>query len=240
VAASTFLRAFSIQGSWNYRTMLGNGFAFAILPVLRWLYQGEELDEAVGRHGEHFNSHPYLANLALGAVARMEADGADEELIRRFKIAVKGPLGGLGDTLVWATLLPATLLLGLVLAWVGAPWWLAVVAFLVPYNASHLLLRIWAFRTGLRDGKSVAADLRRVGLGQRAEELARGVALLLGVLLGLVLVQDPGFADSRWLWALASAVAVGIGAYGGQKVWRPAAIAVVVGVTALCSLHMIL
>ena len=35
---SVLLRSFTIQGSWNYRTMLGGGFAFAILPVLRRVY----------------------------------------------------------------------------------------------------------------------------------------------------------------------------------------------------------
>ena len=71
---SGFLRAFLIQGSWNYRTMLGGGFAFAILPVLRVVYRGDPagFEEALQRHSEHFNAHPYLASVALGAVARME------------------------------------------------------------------------------------------------------------------------------------------------------------------------
>jgi hypothetical protein len=35
--ASAFLRSFLIQGSWNYHTMIGCGFAFAMLPGLRAL-----------------------------------------------------------------------------------------------------------------------------------------------------------------------------------------------------------
>ena len=47
-AVSTFLRSFLVQGSWNYHTMLGCGFAFALLPGLRELYgaDSEELRKA--------------------------------------------------------------------------------------------------------------------------------------------------------------------------------------------------
>jgi mannose/fructose/N-acetylgalactosamine-specific phosphotransferase system component IID len=233
VAARTFFRAFTIQGSWNYRNMIGNGFAFALLPVLRALYDGDRLDQAVERHAEHFNAHPYLTNVALGAVARMEAEGRDPELVQRFKQAVGGPLGGLGDTLVWATLLPSTLLLALILAWVGVRPWLVVLTFLALYNAGHLALRIWAFRLGLREGKDVAIHLRRARLGGRAEELARLGSFLVGVFLGLVVLSEPGLGDPRWFGTLLAAAAVGVGVWSGQRAWRPTALAVVGVVAAI-------
>ena len=36
--AAMILRSFAVQGSWNYRTLIGAGFAFALLPALRALY----------------------------------------------------------------------------------------------------------------------------------------------------------------------------------------------------------
>ena len=86
--ASAFARSFLIQGSWNYHTMIGSGFAFAMLPGLRDLF-GEDpasMDASVRRHVEHFNAHPYLSTVALGAVLRLEADGADPETVRRFSL----------------------------------------------------------------------------------------------------------------------------------------------------------
>ncbi len=76
--AAAFARSFLIQGSWNYRTMLGSGFAFAMLPALRLIFKGDPagLEASLRRHLEHFNAHPYLSNVALGAVLRLEADGA--------------------------------------------------------------------------------------------------------------------------------------------------------------------
>lgn len=238
--ASAFLRSFTIQGSWNYRTMLGGGFAFALLPVLRQVFRGPHLTEALRRHTEHFNAHPYLAGLALGAAARLEADGCDPELVRRFKTAIKGPLGGLGDALVWAAWLPATALLGLIAHFSGAPPWLCVLLFLLPYNLGHLALRLWGFRTGLRWGHEVGRVLREAALGRRTESVSRAGALLLGMFAGLVCTVGPGASAAglrgggiEALWLVLAVGAFVIGLLGGVRVWRPAAVVVVGAVVSI-------
>ena len=115
--AATFLRSFLVQGAWNYHTMLGTGFAFSLLPGLRRIHAEDPvaLDASVQRHLEHFNAHPYLTGVALGAVLRMEDEGVAPETVSRFKVAVRGPLGSLGDRLVWATWLPLVAVASLVL-----------------------------------------------------------------------------------------------------------------------------
>ena len=231
---SVLLRSFTIQGSWNYRTMLGGGFAFAILPVLRRVYSGAGLKEAVLRHTEHFNAHPYLAGLALGATAKLESERTDPQIVRRFKLAIKGPLGGLGDALVWAAWLPTTALLGLIAHFAGAPPWACVLIFLVPYNLGHLTLRLWGFNTGLTSGHDVGRVLRDAALGHRAELVRRVGAVLLGVLSGLLCTIGPG-PTARGLrgeafgplWLVLAAGAFALGLRGGARAWRPAAIVVI-------------
>ena len=63
VIARVLIRSLSVQGSWNYRTLIGSGFAYALLPALRFIYRDRpaELQAAVRRHTELFNSHPYLS-----------------------------------------------------------------------------------------------------------------------------------------------------------------------------------
>lgn len=224
---STFLRSFAIQGSWNYRTMLGQGFAFAILPVLRHVHAGdrEGLERALERHSGHFNAHPYLAELALGAVARMEAEGRDPATIRRFKEAVRGPLGGLGDRLVWVGVLPTAALAALLLAAAGAPSWLPPVFFLLAYNGIHLALRLWAYRTGLERGAAVGDRLRSLPLGRLADRITGVATFLLGSLLGMVAVRaaegDPGVTAALGL--LAAGASVTLGVRWGPDSWRRAA-----------------
>jgi len=221
---STFLRSFAIQGSWNNRTMLGGGFAFAMLPVLRRIFRGrpEALQAALERHCEHFNAHPYLADLALGAICRMEADGRSAEEIRRFKLAIKGPLGSLGDALVWVGWRPLTVLMALILALAGAPPWATVLVFLVVYNLGHVALRAWGFRVGMEWGSQVGDPLRSAALARQAEKLAAAGVFALGGLLGLTLGWS--WSVMSWPFFLLAATAgiwgIWLGSLLGQRGWR--------------------
>jgi len=235
--ASAFARSFLIQGSWNYRTMLGSGFAFAMLPALRVLFRESPaaLEASLRRHLEHFNAHPYLSGVALGAVLRMEGDGEDGEAVRRFKTAVRGPLGGLGDALVWAAWLPAVSLIGLALYWLGAPGWVAVLAFLAIYNVGHVGLRVWSFKVGLGGGRGVARSLGAAALTRWTERIRAAAALLLGLFVGAAFEGEPGLVAAGPAWAALAAAAFVGGLLVGHRLWRPAAVAVVAAVALLAT-----
>ena len=227
--ASTFMRSFLIQGSWNYHTMLGSGFAFAMLPGLRRLF-GEDpakMDASVQRHLEHFNAHPYLSNVALGAALRLEADGTDPDTVRRFKLAVRGPLGSLGDSLVWATWLPGVAVAALAMYWIGFPGWVAASFFLVVYNVGHVALRAWGFRAGLAEGREVGNRLGRADLGGWTRRLKSVVVVLLGVLAGAMLGGPGGLAEAGALWVALAAIGFLVGLFVGHMAWRPVAVATV-------------
>lgn len=232
---SAFLRCFVIQGSWNYHTMLGSGFAFAVLPGLKRIHADdpEGLEASVERHLEHFNAHPYLSGIAVGAALRLESDGAPPQLIRRFKTAVRGPLGGLGDTLVWASWLPAASLTALAMIWLGVSGWVAVLTFLLVYNAGHLALRAWGFRVGLREGHGVARVLGRAELGRWTERVRSVATVLLGLLVGAVLAAPDGLLATGALWTFLAFASFLGGLFVGHRAWRPAAAGVVVVVGVL-------
>ena len=235
VVISTLVRSFLVQGSWNYHTMLGLGFAFAMLPGLRRIIgsDADRLDAAVARHFEHFNAHPYLVTVALGAVLKLEADGTDPQVVRRFKLAVRGPLGSVGDTLVWATWLPGVAVLALALYWLGVPGWITAVFFLLTYNAGHVGLRVWGLRAGLRSGHDVARSLGAADLVGWARRMQPGVVLALGVLSGAVLGGEGGLADAGIPWSVLAMVGFLVGLIGGHRTWRPAAVAIVAAIGAI-------
>jgi mannose PTS system EIID component len=194
------------------------------------------MDASVRRHLELFNAHPYLANLAVGAAASLERDGADADTVRRFKAAVRGPLGSLGDALVWAAWLPGVSVLALALYWVGAPGWLAATTFVVVYNAGHLGLRVWGFRAGLREGRHVGRWLERTDLGRWTGRVRAVAALLLGVLVGALLAGERGFAPAGAVWIALAVCAFLAGLLGGHRAWRPAAATVVVAIGVLTAM----
>ena len=230
--ASTFARSLLVQGSWNYRTMLGSGFAYALLPVLRRLYgsEPEALREPVERHMEHFNAHPYLSSLALGAVVRLESEGADPQVVRKLKTAMGGPLGSLGDALVWATILPGIALGALALLWLGVPVWLAVGVFLVAYNVMHLGMRAWGFRAGRRTGREVGRLLARADLSGWTHRAQPVVVVLLGLFVGAVIGGGRGLVEAGMLWLILAVAGFLAGLLGGHRAWRPAAALTVVAI----------
>jgi PTS system mannose-specific IID component len=99
------------------------------------------------------------------------------------------PLGTLGDRLVWARWRPFCVLLALSIFCLGAPWWAAVGAFLVLYNAAHIALRVWGWRLGWREGQSVGRALLGSPLRRVPERLTIPLAGIGGAVLPLVAVE---------------------------------------------------
>lgn len=183
-----FSRLFAIQGAWNYETMNGNGIAFCTEPALRLLpggIDGDEYRQALGRHAKYFNAHPYFAGVAVGALARAELDGVPAPMIERFRTALGGPLGSVGDRLVWASWLPLCSLIALGAFGLGARPLLVIAIFLVTYNIGHLAVRAWGLRVGFKRGLRVADALAHPILRRGPQVVGTLAALIAGISIPL-------------------------------------------------------
>jgi PTS system mannose-specific IID component len=192
---SIFLRLLAVQGAWNYETLVGNGIGFCVEPALRRLpggLDGDAYRSALARESQYFNAHPYLTSVAVGALARAELDGEDPERIERFRTALCGPLGALGDRLVWATFLPLCSFAALAAFGAGASPLVTVMTFLGLYNAGHLGLRVWGLRVGWRKGLAVAQSLGHPVLQQAPVHLGRLAAALAGLALPIAIHRIIG------------------------------------------------
>jgi PTS system mannose-specific IID component len=191
------LRMLAIQSAWNYEVLLGTGIGYCIEPALRHLeggVDGPRYREALARESAYFNAHPYMAALAVGALARAELDGESPARIERFRTAMCGPLGSVGDRLVWAAWLPFCSLVALGAFGAGAGPVAVVILFLTLYNAGHLALRVWGLDIGWRRGLNVATALGNPLLRQAPPHIARAAALVAGFAVPLALsrVIGPG------------------------------------------------
>ena len=220
------LRLLAIQGSWNYEILLGNGVGFSVEPALRQLpggRRGPAYRQALARQCRYFNAHPYLAGVAVGALARAEVDGVAPEKIERFRTACCGPLGSVGDRLVWAGWLPLSSLAALAVFGLGAGPLAVGLVFVALYNAGHLALRLWGLGAGWRLGLHVASALGNPVLRQGPQYIAQAAALLAGFALPLALYRIMG--PGRGLFGVV-VVAVVIGAvilarlHGRAEGWR--------------------
>lgn len=207
----TLLRLFTVQGSYDYERMLGVGVGVAEEPLLRDLRdgaQGAAYRAAVARAAHFFNAHPYLCGLAVGAAARAEHDGAPPEQVERLRAALCGPLGSLGDRLVWAGWLPCVSALAVAAVTLGLGWW-AVAAFLLVYNAGHVALRWWALRAGWEYGTRVAAALHHPVLARAAAVVGPAMAFASGLALPLAAAYLGDLFTGWGKVAVAGAAAVG-------------------------------
>jgi mannose/fructose/N-acetylgalactosamine-specific phosphotransferase system component IID len=182
------LRSFLVQTGWSYDRMMGLGFAWILGPVAKKLCSSfEERREFLRRHLDSFNANPYLVGYAVGAVTRLEETKTPPEQIRRFKESLRGPLGALGDNLIWQNLRPSLLILGLILT--GRYGLYGVLTFLVLFNCYQIYVRARGVAKGYRLGLNVSSDLTGGHLHGVAKWSGRMGAILLGVIFVIKLSQ---------------------------------------------------
>ena len=184
------LRLLFLQGAWNYERMIGVGMGFAAQPLLEDLKSADPLRhaEASVRSADFFNSHPYLAGIALGALVRCEYDQLPGPQIARLRVALTSALGALGDQVFWAGIVPAAVGAALVGVALGAGlWWVG--AILVFYLVIRIGTGIWALRTGLRSGARVGDAITQSWL--RGAALRSGLAA--GFLIGMAVPAVTGW-----------------------------------------------
>jgi PTS system mannose-specific IID component len=131
------------------------------------------------------------------------------------RAALIGPLGSLGDRLVWAGWLPLLAGAALTAIALGADW-VAVAAFLGVYNLGHLTLRWWALHAGWRAGADVTRALRHPVLQSALLVIGPAMAVAVGSALPLV---------ARWLaWpspgeSALALLAVATAGVGALRLW---------------------
>ncbi len=141
------------------------GFCFSMVPAIRRLYpeNNDARKQAIKRHLEFFNTHPYVAAPVLGVTLAMEekrANGAeiDDGAINGIKVGLMGPLAGVGDPIFWGTVRPVFAALGAGIAMSGSllgpllfsscltwcVWRPAIMAWLMATAKASISLKIWA------------------------------------------------------------------------------------------------
>lgn len=101
-------RSSLLQGGFNYERMQSVGFTTAMLPLLKRIYRNEpeQLKAATKDHLEFINTNPNLAGFLMGLLISLEEKKEDRAVIKGLRVALFGPVAGIGDAIFWFTLLP--------------------------------------------------------------------------------------------------------------------------------------
>lgn len=89
----------ALQWCWNYERMQAAGYAYAMVPVIKELYDdNDEQCRQLERHMVFYNTHPGASALIMGANVALE-EAYQTETGDSLKVALMGPLAGIGDTI---------------------------------------------------------------------------------------------------------------------------------------------
>jgi len=183
-----YWRSFFVQNGWSYERMMALGFVWILKPLTKRLFSTPaEQKSFLKRHLLSFNANPYLVNYVVGAVVRMEEEKTPEEQIVKFKSSLRGPVGAIGDRLIWQNLRPALLILGLILAvTIGA---LGALIFWLIFNLYQAFLRARGIVKGYDLGSGLSGEFTKGHLQSMIEWSSRLGAVLLGIIFVIKLGQ---------------------------------------------------
>lgn len=152
-------RSLLLQSSFNYERMQGGGWTYSIIPGLKKIHKNkQDLSNALQDHMQFFNTHPFLITFVQGVILAMEENKEKRDTIRGIKVALMGPLGGIGDALFWLTLLPITGGIAASLASEGNV--AGPILFLLAFNAVHFFLRFFLMHYGYGMGTKAISVLK--------------------------------------------------------------------------------
>lgn len=181
-----FWRSQFLQASWNFERMQNVGWAYAMIPALKKLYTDkEDRAQALKRHLEFFNTHPYVAAPVLGVTLTLEEEKAagrdiDNAAIQGVKIGMMGPLAGVGDPIFWGTLRPV---LGAFAASLAlSENFMGPIVFFVIWNVIRMAFLWYTQEFGYVQGGNIAQNLG----GGLMQKLTQGASVLGMFIMGVL------------------------------------------------------
>ena len=155
----TGMRAYYIQNGFNYGNYQGLGYANMLFPALKKMYKGDDdaLQAALQDNIEFYNTNlhfvPFITSLHL-AMLENDANPTD---IRQIKMALMGPLAGVGDSLSQFILAPLLGTIGASLAFEGQMS--GVFVYLLGMNITLFIIKYLSALLGYNVGTKVIGTL---------------------------------------------------------------------------------
>ncbi|MDQ8304457.1 PTS system mannose/fructose/sorbose family transporter subunit IID [Enterococcus faecium] len=153
------LRSYIFQNSFNYNVYQGVGYLNILMPSLKKIYKDnpEKLKETAKANLEFYNTNPQMVPFVSSMQLAMYDNDQCIEDTRSIKMALMGPLSGIGDSIAQFGLAPlfSTIFAGLALDGLGfAPmgFWLIMIV-------SMLAIKLSMGYLGYKLGTSVIETL---------------------------------------------------------------------------------
>lgn len=195
--SSIFWRTFTTSHAWHYERQQHLSFCFAMIPAIKKLYdKPEDRIAAYKRHLEFYNCQTTMQPLITSIVAAMEEENANNEefdtsSISSMKVALMGPLAGIGDSLIAGTL--RIIATGIVGGLCMGGSILGPILFLALYNVITIALRYLGVKYGYNLGESIISQVSDASVMQKLTAALSIVGLMVigGMIATNVVVTTP-------------------------------------------------
>ena len=189
-----YVRSCQLDISWNYERQQHMGYSYALTPVIRKLYPGEENKEkrvaALKRGLEFMAITPQLSTLLMGINAAMEEENSNNpqfegNSINAVKTSLMGPLAGIGDSLIPGTL--RIIASGIAISFAANGSILGPLLFLLIFNIPAFIIRYFCLKWGYGFGSTFIEKIAESGIMNKISYYAGIIGLM--VIGGMVCQQ---------------------------------------------------
>lgn len=194
---SLFWRSFTTSHAWHFERQQHMAFCWSMIPAIKKLYDNrEDRIAAYQRHLEFYNCQTTMQPLIGGIVAAMEEENANNEgfdtsSISSMKVALMGPLAGIGDSLIAGTL--RIIATGIVGGLCMSGSILGPILFLAIYNVITIALRYLGVKYGYDLGGNIISKVSDTSVMQKLTTALSVVGLMvIGAMVATnVVVSTP-------------------------------------------------
>ena len=172
-----FWYSIPFYSGWSMERQAASGCVFTMMPLLKKLYkdQPEKLKESLVRNNELYAINDQFHEFVAGVLISMEeqnakTDGFDTSAISNVKVALMGPLAGVGDSFFRGTLRVIAISIGASLMAKGNP--LGILMFLLVWNVPCFLVKYFGTFLGYRLGVNFITKAAESGIMQKIMEAA--------------------------------------------------------------------
>ena len=178
----TMLRSYFLQNGFNYSNYQGLGYANVIYPALKKIHGDDKqaLCEDLEKNSEFYNTNPVLVPFITSLHLAMADQGMDYDEVRGLKMALMGPLAGIGDSLIVGTLIPILLGIAMGLSQGGSP--LGAIFYIVVWNVLAYFGMRFAYYRGYDLGGAAVEAL----VGPNATALRESIVMIGTMVIGAV------------------------------------------------------
>lgn len=178
-----FFYSIPFYSTWSMDRQAASGCLFTMMPLLKKLYkrQPEKLKESLVRNNELYAIADQFHEFVAGILISMEEQNAktddfDTSAISNVKVALMGPLAGVGDSFFLGTLRVIAIGVGASLMAEGNP--LGILMFLLVWNVPCFLLKYFGTFWGYRLGADFITKAAESGIMQKIMEAAGIIGMM--------------------------------------------------------------